>query len=326
MSNNELEEIMCSENLSVHFKTGKSKQLLKAVDNISLPVYKGEVLGLVGESGSGKSTFGRALLRMNTPSSGNIYFRNENITDYNLNKMKPLRKYMQMIFQDPNSSLNPRMKLKEIIREPLYVNKIESKKQQLNMVKQVLEHVQLPIDALEKYPSQLSGGQRQRVAIARAIVTKPQFIVADEPVSALDVSVQAQILNLLSDLRQELNLTILFISHDLATVEYFADRVAVMYLGRIVELGSVDTIFKKPSHPYTKALMESIPEPDPCISLNFEAIKGELPSPTSPPSGCVFRTRCPIATDACAEIVPELKHINDDHQVACIHTNSKKDG
>ncbi|WP_256710709.1 ABC transporter ATP-binding protein [Paenibacillus sp. FSL H8-0548] len=317
----EQRSIMAStKNLSVYFKLPsiRKKLWVRAVNDISLSMYKGEVLGLVGESGSGKSTYGRALLRLNEAQSGQIFFQDEEITHLSTKEMRPLRKEMQMVFQDPNSSLNPRMKLMDIIREPLYVNKLGTKQAQEQAVRTILEHVQLPQDSLGKFPHQLSGGQRQRIAIARALVTRPRFLVADEPVSALDVSVQAQIINLLSDLREELGLTILMISHDLSVVQYFADRVAVMYLGKLVEVGTVEEVFNVPAHPYTKALLDAVPEPDPTIIKATRPIDGDMPSPVHPPSGCVFRTRCPLAKEDCERIVPELKEMTPGHLVACI--------
>ena len=320
MSKQDKERVAGTENLKVYFKLRSEKyQLVRAVDDVSLSIEQGEVIGLVGESGSGKSTYGRALLRLNEPFSGQVFFQQQEITRKNFKEMRPLRRKMQMIFQDPNSSLNPRMPLEDIIREPIYVNKMGSRKEQIKTVRAVLEQVQLPQDYLNRYPHQLSGGQRQRVAIARALVTKPEFLVADEPVSALDVSVQAQILNLLSELRKQLGLTILMISHDLSVVQYFSDRVAVMYLGKLMEIGMVEDVFQKPMHPYTKALLDSVPEPDPFCIKAVKPIEGDIPSPVNPPSGCVFRTRCPLALKECAAVVPDLITVKAGHKAACIY-------
>lgn len=308
-----------AKNLKVYFKLGAGKDsYVRAVDDVSLEIYHKEVLGLVGESGSGKSTYGRALLRLNEPWSGRVFFDQQELTKKSPKEMRPLRKQMQMVFQDPNSSLNPRMRLKDIIGEPLYVNKIGSRQERLKLVGKMLEQVQLPADYMDRYPHQLSGGQRQRVSIARALITNPKFLVADEAVSALDVSVQAQILNLLSDLRQQLGLTILMISHDLSVVRYFSDRVAVMYLGKLMEIGTVEQVFQSPAHPYTKALLDAVPEPDPTNIKDVQPIEGDIPSPIHPPSGCVFRTRCPNAVRECATIVPGLTTVASGHEAACI--------
>lgn len=319
MNEQERKMLAQTKNLKVYFKLRSGKHsYVRAVDDVSIGIYHQEVLGLVGESGSGKSTFGRALLRLNKPISGGVYFDQQDITKNSFRAMRPLRKQMQMVFQDPNSSINPRMRLKDIISEPLYVNKIGSRKEQMKQVQEVMEQVQLPKEYMDRYPHQLSGGQKQRVAIARALITKPQFLVADEAVSALDVSVQAQILNLLSDIREQLGLTILMISHDLSVVQYFSDRVAVMYLGKLMEIGTVEQVFDRPAHPYTQALLDSIPDPDPLMIKNVKPIEGDIPSPVNPPSGCVFRTRCPNAVNACAEIVPHMITLTSGHEAACI--------
>lgn len=316
--------------LSVHFRLGgwRSRTVVRAVDGVSLGVRRGEVLGLVGESGSGKSTYGRALLRLNAPASGRVLFDGADITDFDAKEMRPLRRHMQMVFQDPHSSLNPRMPLADTIAEPLIVNRIGSREERARRVREALEHVQLPADCLDRRPRQLSGGQKQRVAIARALMTSPSLLVADEPVSALDVSVQAQILNLLSDLREQLRLTIVMISHDLSVVRYFADRVAVMYLGAIVEIGDVEDVFASPAHPYTRALLDAVPEPDPFAATDVSPIAGDIPSPTNPPSGCAFRTRCPLATPACAESKPALREVKPGQEAACflLPPNSNAEG
>lgn len=324
MSEQSKKVIAGTKNLKVYFTLGKKQQYVRAVDDVSLNIYQKEVLGLVGESGSGKSTYGRALLRLIEPSAGKVFFNQIDITKKNTREMRPLRKKMQMVFQDPNSSLNPRMRIKDIIGEPLYVNKIGTRKEQTRIINDVIERVHLSKDYLNRYPYQLSGGQRQRVAIARALVTKPDILIADEPVSALDVSVQAQILNLLTDLRQQLGLSILMISHDLSVVEYFSDRVAVMYLGKIMEVGKVEDVFKNPVHPYTKALLDSVPEPDPSYIKDVKPIEGDIPSPLKPPSGCVFRTRCPRVFEDCATVIPSLTTIHEGHQAACLLTKNEE--
>jgi len=325
MQSAEREVVARVERLKVHFSVDKKKArkgqqggYLRAVDDVSLDVRKNEVLGLVGESGSGKSTCGRALLRLNEVSGGRVFFEEEELTTKSRREMRPLRREMQMIFQDPNSSLNPRIRVGDAIAEPLRINRIGTAAEQQARVEEMLDQVQLPREYLGRYPHQLSGGQKQRVSIARALITRPRLLVADEAVSALDVSVQAQILNLLSDLQQRLGLTILMISHDLSVVRYFSDRVAVMYLGRLMEVGPVDEVFARPAHPYTRALLDAIPVPDPSRVNIAQPIRGELPSPTAPPSGCVFRTRCAAAIPACAATVPELRHVSPDHQSACL--------
>lgn len=312
--------LSAAEQLSVHFKLGRAREQrwVQAVEDVTIGVRHSEVLGLVGESGSGKSTLGRALLRLNTASSGKVWFNKQEITTRGVRDMRPMRRHMQMIFQDPHSSINPRMRIRDVLCEPLVVNRIGSREEREQRVREVLQQVQLPLDVLDRSAHQLSGGQKQRVAIARALITRPHFIVADEPVSALDVSVQAQILNLLSDLRQSLGLTILMISHDLSVVRYFSDRVAVMYLGRIMEIGTVEDVFDHPAHPYTRALIDSVPEPDLSMMKRAVPIYGEIPSPVDPPSGCVFRTRCPVATPECAVVRPELRTVTSGHEAACI--------
>lgn len=305
-------------NLRVQFQTGKHEPPLVAVNDVSLDIYPGEVLGLVGESGSGKSTYGRALLRLVDAHSGTVHFKGRDVTEESRRNMRPMRRQMQMVFQDPNSSLNPRMRIGAIVAEPLRIHEIGPRSERLGMVEEMLGHVQLPLDYLDRYPHQLSGGQRQRVAIARALITQPDFLVADEAVSALDVSVQAQIVNLLADLRREFGLTILMISHDLSVVQYLADRVAVMYLGRVMETGSVRQVFAEPAHPYTQALLDAVPEPDPEKVKDARPISGDIPSPAEPPSGCVFRTRCPHATDECAVEIPGFAEVGNGHDAACI--------
>lgn len=291
--------------------------MLKAVDDISLTVHKGETLGIVGESGSGKSTLGRTILKLVEPTEGEIVFEGQPIENLKSNALQVIRNQMQMIFQDPFGSLNPRMRIDKIIEEPIKMHTKLSKLERKERVRELIEKVGLSTEALRKFPHEFSGGQRQRIGIARALAINPKFIIADEPVSALDVSIQSQVLNLMMDLQDEFNLTYLFISHDLSVIKHISDRVAVMYLGRIVEMGSKDALYENPLHPYTKALLSAIPV------VNFEEkreeipISGELPSPVDPPIGCAFHTRCPFAMERCRRERPQLKDINDKQQVAC---------
>ncbi|HEY2493229.1 MAG TPA: oligopeptide/dipeptide ABC transporter ATP-binding protein [Paenibacillus sp.] len=289
---------------------------VKAVDDISLHIYEGETLGLIGESGCGKSTIGRSIVRLENPSEGKIFFRNEDITQYSNKQLKPIRKQIQMIFQDPYSSLNPRKKINDILSEPLIVHKlVELNKVQQN-VDQLLDAVGLPRSYKNRYPHEFSGGQRQRIGIARAISLKPKFIVCDEPVSALDVSIQAQIMNLLKDLQQELNLTYLFIAHGVGAVKYISTRVAVMYLGKIVEIADKADLFNHPKHPYTHILLNSSPLPDPKLRHKERfIIQGEVPSSANPPMGCRFHTRCPYVQEKCKHEEPPLTGVL--HTVAC---------
>lgn len=291
---------------------------LRAVYRMNLAIAAGEVVGLVGESGSGKTTAGRALLRLLVPSSGVIRFEGIDITHWDKARLRPLRRRMQMIFQDPYSSLNPRLKVRDIINEAFVVHDIGSRRDRPQRVAALLHRVGLPADAMDRYPHEFSGGQRQRIGIARALAVEPTFVIADEPVSALDVSVQAQVLNLLLDLQRSLDLAMLFIAHDLAVVQYVSDRVVVMYLGRIMEVAPVDTIYTRPLHPYTVALLDSAPEPDPAARRRLAELPGEMPSPFAPPSGCVFRTRCRYALDECASIEPILTEVAPGHSKACI--------
>ena len=296
-----------------------STHVLRAVQGVSLALARGEVLGLVGESGSGKTTTGRAVLRLIKPTRGIVRFDGIDITALGKAALRPLRRRMQMIFQDPYSSLNPRLKVRDIIGEAFIIHGIGTAKDRLARVAAMLELVGLPADALDRYPHEFSGGQRQRIGIARAIAVAPDFVVADEPVSALDVSVQAQVLNLLLDLQRSLGLTMLFVAHDLAVVQYVSDRVAVMYLGRIMEIGPNRALFSRPRHPYTAALLEAAPMPDPSRRHRVaRGLTGEIPSPFNPPSGCVFRSRCPYAIAACAEAEPPLMPVSGDHAKACI--------
>jgi oligopeptide transport system ATP-binding protein len=292
---------------------------VRAVEDVSFELEEGEVLGLVGESGSGKTTIGQAILRLVDPTAGRILFRGNDITTLPDRELKPFRRQAQPIFQDPFGSLNPRMTIEAIIAEPLVVHGIGRNRQERRArVLALLEQVGLPRDSLTRYPHQFSGGQRQRISIARSLAAEPALIIADEPVSALDVSIQAQIINLLRELQQRLKLAMLFIAHDLAVVEYISDRVIVLYLGRVMEIGPARRLIGAPKHPYTEALISAVPEPDPDREGKRIVLQGDLPSPINPPSGCVFRTRCPYAIPACAEKVPALRQVAPGHAKACI--------
>jgi len=291
---------------------------VKAVEKINFTIKKGDVLGLVGESGSGKTTLGRSILRLIEPSEGKIIFENIDITSLSEKEMRKFRKDMQIIFQDPFASLDPRKRVVNIIGQGLKIHTNLKKNEIKETVLNLLEQVDLQAEHLTRYPHEFSGGQRQRIGIARAIALKPKFIVADEPVSALDVSIQAQILNLLQDLKEQYLLTMLFISHDLSVVKYVADKVMVMYLGKVVEIADADKLYSSPLHPYTISLLEITPTINPKHKRSRNILKGDIPSPINPPSGCVFRTRCPKADSECAKIVPELRELKDNHFVACI--------
>ncbi|WP_297813534.1 ABC transporter ATP-binding protein [uncultured Finegoldia sp.] len=314
MENNVLLEV---KNLKKYFQTKRG--LLHAVDDINLTINKGETLGLVGESGCGKSTAGRAILRLHEPTSGEVLLNGKNVLEYKTRtEINKMRQEMQIVFQDPYSSLNPRMNTFELISDPLIVNKLTKSQDELeDRVYEMMEIVGLEERLAGSYPHELDGGRRQRIGIARALILKPQFIVLDEPVSALDVSIQAQILNLMDELQDRLSLTYLFISHDLSVVKHISDRIAVMYLGKIVELTDYKRIFSDPLHPYTKALLSAIPIPK--YGLNRERIilKGDVPSPINPPEGCRFCGRCPNKMDICEKITPELEEVDENHFVAC---------
>ena len=295
---------------------------VKAVDGVSITVDKGETLGLVGESGCGKTTLGRAILRLEEPTSGSVYFNDENILDYNPEQLRSLRKKMQIVFQDPFSSLNPRKTVAHIIGEPLLVHGMGNRKERDARVLELMEVVGLRKEHMRRYPHQFSGGQRQRIGVARALALNPSLIVCDEAVSALDVSIQAQVINLLKDLQEEFDLTYLFISHDLSVVEHISDRVAVMYLGKIVESTTSDKLYRKPLHPYTQALLSASPLPDPQANRNRIILKGDVPSPIDPPSGCHFHTRCLFARDVCQNREPAYREVDKDHWVACFFAGS----
>jgi len=301
---------------------GGKEQVVKAVDNVNLKIKKGETLGLVGESGCGKTTTGRTIARIYDPTAGNIIFRGQDIAKLSQKEIKPIRKCMQMIFQDPYASLNPRMTISEIIRTPLDVHNLYTKEERKEKVKELLNIVGFNSEHGNRYPHELSGGQRQRVGIARALAVEPEFIICDEPISALDVSIQAQIINTLEDLKNTLNLTYLFIAHDLSMVKHISDNIGVMYLGNIVETAESDELYKNPVHPYTQTLLSAIPLPDPRKAKERKRImlEGEVPSPINPPTGCKFHTRCKYAEKVCSEIAPELKDCGNNHKVACHFT------
>ena len=316
-------EFISIKNLSKIFHTNAGD--VQAVNDVSFALRKGSIVGLVGESGSGKTTLGRCILRLIEPSSGSVNLEGENLLKLNNSKLREMRKRMQIIFQDPFSSLNPRMRVQDIIAEGIKVhNKLISKKERLIKVAELMEEVGLQAEQMSRYPHEFSGGQRQRVGIARALAVNPEFIVADESVSALDVSVQAQILNLMLSLREKHNLTILFIAHDLSVVEYLCDEVVVLYLGKVVEWGNAKEVYSNPQHPYTRALLSAVPVPDPRANIDREILKGDMPSPLSPPSGCVFRTRCKFADAKCLEIIPPTVNINDGHSAACLKLGELK--
>ena len=325
-SNGKGQTILQVEDLKMHFPITRGilfqRQVgaIKAVDGISFDLYKGETLGLVGESGCGKSTTGRAILQLHRPTGGHVRFEGKELTVTKGEELRKMRRRMQMIFQDPYASLNPRMTVGSIIGEPLEVHGIgNTKKERQDRVQELLKIVGLNPVFINRYPHEFSGGQRQRIGIARALAVNPAFIVCDEPISALDVSIQAQIINLLEDLQDELELTYLFIAHDLSVVRHISDRIAVMYLGKIVEVANRDELYENPMHPYTQALLSAVPIPDPVIEGRRQRIilEGDVPSPANPPKGCHFSTRCPRVMDRCREQEPPFKDYGSGHHVAC---------
>ena len=314
-------------NLKMYFPVGsgflsrKPVGYVKAVDDVSFTVQRGETLGLVGESGCGKTTTGRSILQLYKPTAGQVIFDGQDLTSMNTKTMRGMRREMQVIFQDPYSSLNPRMTAGNIIGEPLIVHGLVANKTEYrDKVADLLTNVGLNPYMADRFPHEFSGGQRQRIGVARALSVSPKFIVADEPVSALDVSIQAQIINLLEDLQEQFNLTYLFIAHDLSVVRHISDRVGVMYLGHLVEMAERNEIYRNPIHPYTKALLSAVPIPDPVLDAQRERVllSGEVPSPLNPPSGCVFHPRCPVANDTCSQILPDLREVETNHYSACI--------
>jgi oligopeptide/dipeptide ABC transporter ATP-binding protein len=322
---NEPEPLLAVQGLVKHFPLparpfAGERRAIKAVDGVSFAVARGEVLGLVGESGSGKTTVGRLILRLMDPTNGTIRFDGVDVTRSSPQAMRPYRRRMQIIFQDPFASLNPRMRVEEAVGEALIIHGVGSRSERRARVAALLEKVGLSTHHMRRYPHEFSGGQRQRLGIARALAVEPDFLVADEPVSALDPSIRAQVINLLEDLQRELGLAMMFIAHDLSVVEHVSHRVAVMYLGRIMEIGPADALYARPRHPYTQALLSAAPVPDPDVRKQKIILKDDIPSPAAPPSGCVFRTRCPYAIKDCAEMVPPPTMVGPDHHSACIRT------
>jgi len=324
LANTETEALLSVRGLKKHFPVQKGLfsrvvNHVRAVDGISFDIRPGETLGLVGESGSGKTTAGRSILRLLEPTAGEVYFHGQDVCQLNRRDMQSVRRQMQIIFQDPYSSLNPRKTVGDILSEVIRFHKLARSRDDVRaMVVQLLNDVGLPENSLKQYPRDFSGGQRQRIGIARALALKPEFIVADEPVSALDVSIQAQVINLMVDLQERYGLTWLFIAHDLSVVEYISDRVAVMYLGKIVEIAPARDLYANPIHPYTEALMNAIPIPDPDRRREKTPLEGDPPSPSQIPQGCAFHPRCPVARPECREAVPDLVDQGNDHQVACL--------
>jgi oligopeptide/dipeptide ABC transporter ATP-binding protein len=320
------EPLLAIRDLKVHFRLGGRKGVVKAVDGVTIDVFRGETLGLVGESGCGKSTLGRAILRLTEPTSGQVLYRNQDLAHLSKREMREHRRHLQIIFQDPYASLNPRMTVGQIVGEPLETFKLAQGTEAERRVQELLETVGLSKRFIKRFPHEFSGGQRQRIGIARALAVDPDFIVADEPISALDVSIQAQIMNLLVKLQREKNLAYLFISHDLRAIRHISKRVAVMYLGKLVEIADAKTIYADPLMPYTKALISAVPVPDPKIEASRQRIvlEGDVPSPINPPQGCRFHTRCPYMIEACKRVVPPLVEIKPSHFAACIRISPEQ--
>jgi len=323
VQSNQTETLLQVEHLKKYFPVGKNffgkRQVLKAVDDVSFSIARGETLGMVGESGCGKTTVGRTIIRLYNATGGKVIFRGKNIFDLNKKEIKPIRRKMQMIFQDPYASLNPRMTVGDIVGEPLDIYGLAKGRERRERVNYLLEMVGLNKEHASRFPHEFSGGQRQRIGIARALAVEPEFIVCDEPISALDVSIQAQVINMMEELQEEMGLTYLFIAHDLSMVKHISDRIAVMYLGRLVELAEGNELYNRPLHPYTQALLSAVPIPDPVIEEKRQRIilEGDVPSPLNPPGGCNFRTRCTRAVAVCGEESPELREIDGGHWVAC---------
>lgn len=320
------------ENLQKHFPVkggifgNKTLNQVKAVDGVSFDVKEGETFGIVGESGCGKSTTGRTILRLLEPTSGNIYFQGQNIAELNKTEMRKLRKDIQIVFQDPFASLNPRMRVNDIIEEPLINFDVKDRSEREKRVLEVADQVGLTVAQLSRFPHEFSGGQRQRIGIARALISKPKLIIADEPVSALDVSIQSQVLNLMRDLQKEFGLTYIFISHDLSVVKHFCDRIGVMYLGKMVEVAEKNRLYDEPLHPYAEALLSALPSPHPLKKKERIILKGDVPSPSNPPSGCTFHPRCASCMEICKTVAPALQTVRNQHDVSChLYTEVKKE-
>jgi oligopeptide/dipeptide ABC transporter ATP-binding protein len=311
------QRLITVQNLRKEFKVGK--RVLTAVQGLNLEIYRGETLGLVGESGCGKSTVGRTLLRLIEPTTGKVYFQDTDLFSLPRQEMKKMRRKMQIVFQDPYASLNPRMTVEEIIGEALVIHRLARGEKRRARIAELLQLVGLNRNHMSRFPHEFSGGQRQRIGIARALAVEPEFIICDEPISALDVSIQAQVVNLLKKLQEQMGLTYLFIAHDLSMIKYISDRVAVMYLGHLVELASSSDLYRTPRHPYTQALLSCIPIPDPEVehARKRVVLKGEVPNPLNPPSGCPFRTRCPLAQAICKEKAPDWREVKPGHFAAC---------
>ena len=321
------EPLLAIRDLKVYFDLARrQKGVVKAVDGVTLDIYPGETVGLVGESGCGKSTLGRAILRLTKPSSGQVLYRNRDLARLSKREMRKHRRHLQIVFQDPYASLNPRMTVGQIVGEPLDTFRIAKGREAELRVQELLETVGLSKRFIKRYPHEFSGGQRQRIGIARALAVDPEFIVADEPISALDVSIQAQIMNLLEHLQREKNLTYLFIAHDLRAIRHLSDRVAVMYLGKLVEIADAKTIYADPLMPYTRALISAVPVPDPEVEATRHrmVLEGDVPSPINPPRGCRFHTRCPFMIEACKQVVPPLIEVKPNHFAACIRISPEQ--